>query len=107
MMIDDRELELELEEAPEPDPLEGASPFYRALVRAQAAAQRPARSLEEEQPELMAAFVTGPYIDNGDGTFDCIFRHPVLGDLPFTASADDVEPHGRAAHAYIASQLKK
>lgn len=29
------------------------------------------------------------------GAIDCEIDHPVLGWIPFTATPDDVEPHGR------------
>lgn len=32
---------------------------------------------------------------NADGTIDCEIDHPDFGRIPFTASPDDVEPHGR------------
>lgn len=32
---------------------------------------------------------------NADGTIDLIMDHPVHGLIPFTASPDDVEEHGR------------
>jgi len=31
-----------------------------------------------------------------DGRFDCEIKHPNFGWIPFTATPDDVEPHGRA-----------
>lgn len=34
-----------------------------------------------------------------DGSIDCEIEHPVFGWIPFTASADDVEEHGRAIFA--------
>lgn len=33
---------------------------------------------------------------NGLGGIDCEINHPRFGWLPFTASPDDVEEHGRA-----------
>lgn len=30
-----------------------------------------------------------------DGRFDCMISHPKYGWIPFTASQDDVEEHGR------------
>jgi hypothetical protein len=34
-----------------------------------------------------------------DGRIDCEVEHPQFGWIPFTASADDVEQHGRDAYA--------
>lgn len=39
---------------------------------------------------------------NADGSIDIVINHPTLGPLPFTASAADVEEHGRALHATAA-----
>jgi hypothetical protein len=87
---------------PVPDPLEGASSYFRGLMKAVAEKHVPApKTLEEREPERMALFVKEPFIDNGDGTFDCIFDHPVYGPTPFRADPNDVEAHGRAAHAFI------
>jgi len=36
---------------------------------------------------------------NQYGTIDCEIDHPVFGWIPFTASPDDVEAHGRAIYA--------
>jgi hypothetical protein len=36
---------------------------------------------------------------NQYGTIDCEINHPVFGWIPFTASPDDVEPHGREIYA--------
>lgn len=36
-----------------------------------------------------------------DGRFDCEINHPDFGWIPFTASPDDVEPHGREIWAAI------
>jgi hypothetical protein len=38
---------------------------------------------------------------NENGTIDCEINHPHLGWIPFTASPDDVEEHGRAIHALL------
>ena len=38
------------------------------------------------------------------GTIDCEINHPVYGWIPFTASPDDVEPHGREMFAEIQSR---
>ena len=35
------------------------------------------------------------------GTIDCEIEHPVYGWIPFTASPDDVEAHGRELHAQL------
>lgn len=35
---------------------------------------------------------------NQAGTIDCEIEHPVYGWIPFTASPDDVEPHGVAIY---------
>jgi hypothetical protein len=32
---------------------------------------------------------------NENGTIDCEINHPDFGWIPFTASPDDPEPHGR------------
>ncbi|GHE72327.1 hypothetical protein GCM10019059_34990 [Camelimonas fluminis] len=36
---------------------------------------------------------------NAVGGIDCEINHPTLGWIPFSASADDPEVHGRAIHA--------
>ena len=38
---------------------------------------------------------------NQFGTIDCEINHPEYGWIPFTASPDDPEEHGRALHAEI------
>jgi hypothetical protein len=35
---------------------------------------------------------------NKRGTIDCEINHPVYGWIPFTASPDDCEDHGRAIY---------
>jgi len=35
---------------------------------------------------------------NADGTIDLELEHPVHGWIPFTASPNDVEEHGRAIY---------
>lgn len=40
---------------------------------------------------------------NARGSVDCEIEHPVLGWIPFTAAADDIEPHGRALFAALAA----
>jgi len=40
-----------------------------------------------------------------DGRIDCEIEHPVFGWIPFTADANDVEPHGRAIHAAALAML--
>ena len=35
------------------------------------------------------------------GTITCEIEHPVFGWIPFTASATDVEAHGRALFVHI------
>jgi hypothetical protein len=42
-----------------------------------------------------------------DGRFDCEIEHPLWGWIPFTADANDVEPHGRAIHAAIVALLNR
>jgi len=42
---------------------------------------------------------------NADGTIDCIISHQKLGDIPFTASPNDCEDHGRKIHAAISAVL--
>lgn len=44
---------------------------------------------------------------NDDGTIDCELNHPHLGWVPFTASANDVEQHGRQIHAILLQELNK
>lgn len=36
---------------------------------------------------------------NKHGTIDCEIEHPLYGWIPFTASPDDVEEHGREVYA--------
>ena len=36
---------------------------------------------------------------NSNGTIDCELNHPAFGWVPFTASPDDVEAHGREIYA--------
>ena len=36
---------------------------------------------------------------NANGTIDVDINHPAFGWIPFTASPDDVEPHGRQIFA--------
>jgi hypothetical protein len=43
---------------------------------------------------------------NENGTIDCELNHPHLGWVPFTASPDDVEPHGRKIHALLLPQVR-
>lgn len=38
---------------------------------------------------------------NAVGTVDCEVEHPAFGWIPFTASPDDVEEHGRTIYAEI------
>lgn len=38
---------------------------------------------------------------NKQGTIDCEIDHPELGWIPFTASPDDVEQHGKDIHAFL------
>lgn len=38
---------------------------------------------------------------NVHGTIDCEFEHDVFGWIPFTATPDDPEQHGRDIHAAI------
>ena len=126
------EPELPEEASSAADELQSASPFFRALAkekkRREEAAVPPGkpggggdpegegggggeipvvddRPLEEREPERMAEFVTGPYTLNEDGSIDLVFLHPVAGPIAFTASPDDVESHGRAAHAYALTQM--
>ena len=40
---------------------------------------------------------------NAYGTIDCELEHPVFGWIPFTASPDDVEVHGREIYAVLLS----
>ena len=40
---------------------------------------------------------------NAYGTIDCELEHPVFGWIPFTASSDDVEIHGREIYAVLLS----
>lgn len=41
---------------------------------------------------------------DASGTITCEMNHPVFGWVPFTASATDVEEHGRLIFAYLAEQ---
>lgn len=41
---------------------------------------------------------------NSQGTIDCEIEHPVYGWIPFTASPDDVELHGREIYQSIIDQ---
>lgn len=36
-----------------------------------------------------------------DGRIDCIWHHPVHGDIPFTADPNDVEEHGRMIFDFL------
>lgn len=36
-----------------------------------------------------------------DGRINCEIEHPSFGWIPFTADANDVEPHGREIHAAV------
>lgn len=48
--------------------------------------------------------VTTPFrnaVYDSTGTITCEIEHPVFGWIPFTASPDDVEPHGRALFTHI------
>ena len=56
-------------------------------------------------PEGAGEFLKGPYVLLASGQVDCILMHPQLGDVPFTADADDVEEFGRMAHAFALTQL--
>jgi hypothetical protein len=38
---------------------------------------------------------------DASGTITADILHPVFGWIPFTASPEDVEPHGRALFAFI------
>lgn len=38
---------------------------------------------------------------NQHGTIDCDLEHPTFGWIPFTASPDDVEEHGRVIYQEI------
>lgn len=40
----------------------------------------------------------------GPDAFICEVLHPVFGWIPFTASASDVEAHGRAIYTHLAGQ---
>lgn len=40
-------------------------------------------------------------IYNEHGTIDCEINHPEFGWIPFTASPDDVEAHGKAIYAEL------
>jgi len=35
---------------------------------------------------------------------DCELRHPTLGWIPFTASLDDTEAHGRVIYEHIVAE---
>lgn len=55
--------------------------------------------------ELYAEIIKGPFVSHSDGTIDCLFKHPVFGWIPFTASSEDIEDYGRAIHAYVLTQV--
>ena len=38
---------------------------------------------------------------NEHGTIDCEIKHQIYGWIPFTASPDDVEQHGKDIHAEL------
>ena len=57
--------------------------------------------------EPIESIVKGPFVRKSDTMIDCILVHPDLGEIPFTATSDDPEPHGRAAHAYATDQMEK
>lgn len=42
-----------------------------------------------------------------DGNYDCEIKHPELGWIPFTASKDDVELHGRQLWEAISRKLNR
>lgn len=42
-----------------------------------------------------------------DGTFDVEVNHPAFGWIPFTASPNDCEPHGRVIHAHLVAEETK
>ena len=42
-----------------------------------------------------------------DDRIDCEINHPVYGWIPFTADANDAEPHGREIHAAAKLLLPK
>lgn len=41
--------------------------------------------------------------ENSPASYDCMAKSDVLGWIPFTASADDVEQHGREIYDFIKS----
>jgi hypothetical protein len=43
----------------------------------------------------------GPFVRTSQGAIDCEINHPHYGWVPFTASPDDVEEHGRALYAIL------
>jgi hypothetical protein len=47
----------------------------------------------------LTACLKGPFTRLPDGRIDCTFCHPTMGDLPFTADANDPEDYGRMIHA--------
>ena len=38
---------------------------------------------------------------NAKGGIDCVWDHPRLGKIPFTASPNDPEAHGRAIYQWL------
>jgi len=44
---------------------------------------------------------------NKRGTIDCEINHPRFGWIPFTASPDDCEAHGRAIHDAAKAMLQE
>lgn len=43
---------------------------------------------------------------NRAGGIDCEINHPDFGWIPFTASADDIEEHGRSIYSQLMSSGK-
>jgi hypothetical protein len=62
---------------------------------------------EQEKVDQYAPLVKGPFVDNGNGTYDCVLAHPVYGDIPFTADPNDVEQHGRLIVSHVKTQNPK
>lgn len=48
----------------------------------------------------MGLQITNPKY-NADGTIDCTWHHPTHGIIPFTASPNDCEAHGRFLFAQL------
>lgn len=46
-------------------------------------------------------------IHYGDGFIDCELNHPMFGWVPFTASPEDPEEHGRELYSQLSSMREE